>query len=460
MRHLILIAALTLCFARAYAADEKVPQTMDEINADLQARKEALEPFDEKKVKIDVESLGLDDVDKKPEEKAPVPVAVPANPVPTPRKDSVPVPAALPAIPTTPTPPPAAEKPATPAPAEAVPEGGVLEKIQTLIQKTADSVKKDEKNLPLPQVKPESLPTTNAADIKKPTEKYINSKKKENLKKRLEAEKRRKKHDSEDKVKLKKLNELREKYLRQAEKTFQLNNKNTLDDDSFDDEEKIIPHRKNLSPFLSDELPAAPILNRYRSLDNINIPIIPTPKERVDLLFDIITIGSVSAFNEDFKDIQNPNARNSLGDTILTYSVLLRKYPIIASVLTKGANPNLPNRLGYNPVDIAIEMLDMRSLELLANNKADLNERDAFGRTYLMHAARVGFLPAVELFISQGVDVNAMDNDGFTALAIAYRHRKEIIVQYLLKHGAEPWIEKPYSPEEQSILKELENRWE
>jgi ankyrin repeat protein len=84
---------------------------------------------------------------------------------------------------------------------------------------------------------------------------------------------------------------------------------------------------------------------------------------------------------------------------------------------------------------------------------------DAFGRTYLMHAARLGFLPAVDLLIGRGIDVNAMDNDGFTALSIAYRHKKELIVQYLLKNGAKTWIEKPYKPEDQSLIKELENRW-
>ena len=45
-----------------HAADSKTPQSMEEMIEDLKARKAALEPFDPKKVKIDVESLGLDDL--------------------------------------------------------------------------------------------------------------------------------------------------------------------------------------------------------------------------------------------------------------------------------------------------------------------------------------------------------------------------------------------------------------
>ncbi len=47
--------------------NSKTLQSMEEMFEDLKAKKAALEPFDPKKVKIDVESLGLDDLDKKTE---------------------------------------------------------------------------------------------------------------------------------------------------------------------------------------------------------------------------------------------------------------------------------------------------------------------------------------------------------------------------------------------------------
>jgi hypothetical protein len=230
-------------------------------------------------------------------------------------------------------------------------------------------------------------------------------------------------------------------------------------DEDFDNEEKIIPKRKELAPFALEELPPLPILNRSRTNENFHIPFVYTPKEYIDIMFSAISMGSISYFNEAFKYVLNPNITNDQGDTILTYALFLKKYSVISSVLAKGADPNLPNKLGHNPVSIAIELIDFQALELLAKNKADLNYKDAFGRTYLMHASRVGFLPAVDLLIKNNVNINDMDDDGFTALSIAYRHKKELIVQYLLKNGAKTWIEKTYNPQQKSFINDLNNRW-
>lgn len=411
-------------FTEIIFAKEKIPQTMEEINADLLAKKAAIEPFDQKRVKIDVESLGLDDVDKK-EKLPPESNPIVSQPEPTVTENN-----------------------------------GMISKIQNFLHKGhKEKSEEPQKNEIKPEEKKsETSPITSASDAKQPTEKYINSTKKQSLKKRLEDEKRRKINQKKQQDKLKKLNELRQHYLTKSEEIFSQNTENS-DEDLVEDSEKIIPQRKEVSPFISNELPASPILNRFRTADNLHIPIILTPQEKIDILFNTISLGSVSFFNDAYKNVANPNAVNQTGDTILTYALLLKKYPIIASALAKGADPDMPNRLGYLPISIAIEMLDIHSLEILTNNKADLEYVDIFGRTYLMHAARVGFLPAVELLVSKGADVNAMDYDGFTALSIAYRHKKEIIVKFLLKNGAKTWIEKPYDPGEQSLIKELKNRW-
>lgn len=443
MFRIILISFISIFFAQAsFAVDQKAPQTLEEINAELLAKKAALEPFNPKDVKVDLESLGLDDVEKKPSEK--LPEVVVEKKVEEPKAEIKEVkkeekPAAQPVVAE-----PEKQKPAEPA-------QGMFSKIQNIIQ----NVGKD-KNAPEIVLPP--TPTTTASDIKKPSEKYLNLQKKKSLKKRLEAEKQKKWNEKQNEEKLKKLAELRKKYLEEPkEEKFEGDEQ----DEDFVASNKIIPQKKDLNPFRSEEMPAAPILNRYRTKDDLHIPLILTIKERIALLFSTVSIGSVSAFNEAYKDIQNPNVQNETGDTILTYAIILKKYPIIASVLAKGADPNMPNKLGYTPTNIAIELLDFKSFELLAQNKADLEYIDAFGRTYLMHASRVGLLPAVDLLVShRGLDVNAMDHDGFTSLAIAYRHKKEIIVSYLLKHGAKTWIEKPYDTQQQSLINELENRWQ
>jgi hypothetical protein len=288
-----------------------------------------------------------------------------------------------------------------------------------------------------------------AKDSKKSTTKN----KKKSLRMELEEKEKITLNEKKQQEKLQKFEELKKFYLKD------LIAQEDSENEDLESEEKIIPKRKELAPFALEELPPLPILNRSRTVDNFHIPFVYTPKEYIDIMFSAISMGSISYFNEAFKYVLNPNITNDQGDTILTYAIFLKKYSVISSILAKGADPNLPNRLGHNPVSIAIELVDFQALELLAKNKADLYYKDAFGRTYLMHASRVGFLPAVDLLIKNNVSINDMDNDGFTALSIAYRHKKELVVQYLLKNGAKTWIEKNYNPQQKYFINDLNNRW-
>ncbi len=401
---LILILIISCTFEHFAFAEN---QTLDEINADLKAKKAELEPFDQAKVKIDVESLGLDNVDKKEEKK----------------------------FNETKSPPPA------PLGQEASEDSPSKVKDDVDSERKVEEVKKTDEF----KVEQSAIISPPAKDNKKPGDQYVNAQKKENIKKRLKMERQKKENAKKQKDKIEKFKKLRDLYL--------------LESNEGDAEEKIMPRKKDLNPFASEEMPALPILNRYRNGDNNHIPIILTPREKVDLLFKAISTNNVSFFNDSYRGVENPNAQNAFGDTILTYAILMRRYSIVASIIAKGADVNRANKLGYTPINIAIELLDFKLLEMLVSNKADLNYLDAFGRGYLMHAARVGFLPAADLFLSNGIDINLMDNDGFTALSIAYRHKKEVVVQYLLKHGAKTWIEKPYDPKNQSLIQELENRW-
>ena len=366
--------------------------------------------------KVDLESLGLDDVDKKPE-------AVEVK----------------------------NEEPVAAQPSQAAEKiEGIFSKIQNLVS---------EKVLPL--VKPEQevqKEVVEKKEVKKPQKKYLNAAKKRALKKQESLAKRREENERRQEEKLKKLNELREQYLKKAEK-YSDDHQNLSDEDFEKSDEIITPQKKNLNPFISDEVPPVPLLSQYRTSDNLHIPLTVTSQEKIDVLFNSIAEGIIAYFNAAYKNVENPNIKNSAGDSALTYAILLRRYPIIAAIISKGADLEMPNALGYNPTTIAIEMKDFKTFELLVNNKINLNYTDIFGQTYLMYATRAGFLSAVDLLLSRGVDINAMDKDGNTALGIAYRYKREVIVKFLLKNGAQAWVEKKFEPKEQSIIKELENRW-
>ena len=470
-------------------ADNKVPDSLEQINADLLAKKTKNDPFNGKEVKVDLESLGLDSIDPKdpvmanPEKEKPIEKPIEkllekaaeeslveknkaykqeitkSQLLPSVTKqDEVKSPSLSDRINS-------AIKSVSPKTAQTqkVEELGAASKIQNFLEKTKSSeppAKKEDEKKPAAAASENIAQSTDNAAKAKQT--YINAEKKRNLKKQLATKKLAQKKAAENEKKrlqkLSRLNELREKYLIKvnSEKSDAAKN---FDDDLTQSDEKIIPQKKEINRFISSESMPPPIMNRYRSRDNVNIPIILSLREKTDNLFRSITLEDISYFNSAFSDLENPDARNASGDTILTYAILTQRHEVIASILNKGADPNLANSLGYSPLQIAIEISDFNSFNLLVNANANINYADAFGRTYLMHAARVGFLAGVDLLLEKDVDVNAMDADGFTALSISYKYRKDLITALLLKYGAKTWVEKPYDPETASLMQELENRW-
>ncbi len=480
----IFLAAVLVIFSASIntQASDKVPDSLEQINADLLAKKAKADPFGGKSVKVDLESLGLDSVDSKEAEKEKVPAEeTPKIPVQEIEKskllttESKPKDAAQEgrtetslsekinsAIA-------AAAKKKSPQVGESKnadskpDDGGAISKIQNFLRKTKSEESSDKKVVGVAAPAQDSSGATDVTAAEKDLKNsHINAEKKRNLKKQLAAKNAAKKKAAENEKKrlkkLAKLNELRAKYLIKINAGKSAETKN-LDEDLSGDEGKIVPQKKEINKFVSYETAPPPILNRYRSHDNVGIPIVLSLREKIDNLFRSIGEEDISYFNSAYENLENPDVKNFSGDTILTYAILLQRYEVIASILGKGANPNLPNTLGYTPLQIATEILDFTSFNLLVNANADINYADGFGRTYLMHAARVGFLPGVQLLIEKGADLNVMDADGFTALAIAYQYKKDLIVALLLKHGAKTWIEKPYDPKTASMIQDLESRW-
>ncbi|MCE3254750.1 MAG: uncharacterized protein K0R25_244 [Rickettsiaceae bacterium] len=208
----------------------------------------------------------------------------------------------------------------------------------------------------------------------------------------------------------------------------------------------------------SDEVPP-PLLNRFRGDENKHHPLIMSNSEKVELMFKAIAENKIDWFNALFALVKDANIKNSAGESLLTFAVLMRRYDAVSSLLSKGADPDLSNDLGYTPLNIAIEMGDYKAVSILVEMGAKVDLVDNLGRTYLMQSSRVGSLPITDLLVSKGIDVNATDRNGTTALAIAYKHKKDIIAKYLLKHGAKSFIKKGYEEDESSMIDDLFNKW-
>jgi len=490
---LCLIVEPTLCFAKKI-------QTLEEINAELLKKKAALEPFNEKDIKIDLESLGLDDVNNqsksnedikvsqelpssqtKQETELNLPNLQPILPNNQINKEIKPVQKALPDKITNPIIPVSKseekkEENSTKKPQainsvvkseEKTQENIDLKQDKTLVKEQKEKLSID--NITNQNIKDNSEKTStdkiaesdnkqnNGAstsplanevkdkDAQKNPENEIEQKPK--VKKLTKAQIARK---NQEERRQKKLQELREQYL------IKINDRTTGDFVKSGD--IVVPERKKINPFISEEPPALPIVHNYRTIENSHIPIIVTFQEKVNNLFEAISKDDVAFFNSAYEHVRNPNIRNSLGDTILTYAILLGRYDIMMSIIAKGADVDLPNGLGYRPLEIAVELLDFKSFEILVASNANINYSDSLGKTYLMHCSKVGFLSAVKLLLDKGVDIDKVDINGFSAITVAYQNNRELIVRYLLKRGAKNIREVNFVPN-RSLIRDLENRW-
>ena len=97
------------------------------------------------------------------------------------------------------------------------------------------------------------------------------------------------------------------------------------------------------------------------------------------------------------------------------------------------------NRFGGTPLYFAASGGHREVVELFITEGANVNAKDWMGRTPLNDAAGRGYKEIVEILLANGADVNAKDNDGDTPLdwAIYYKEpdKEPETADLLRKHG-------------------------
>lgn len=127
--------------------------------------------------------------------------------------------------------------------------------------------------------------------------------------------------------------------------------------------------------------------------------------------------------------------RQSSDDETVLSAVAKGDIAKVESLLSKGADVNLADRMRWTPLHIAARNNRLDIVELLVNKGANLNPTNNRGQTPLHIAVTNGQKEIVELLITKGADVNMMagaDN----ALTLARKARNTEIVDLLTKHGA------------------------
>ena len=105
-------------------------------------------------------------------------------------------------------------------------------------------------------------------------------------------------------------------------------------------------------------------------------------------------------------------------------------------LISKGADVNMQNRMGWTPLHTAIQNRRQALIEPLIAKGANVNAKDNRGQTPLHIAVNLGQKEVVELLIAKGADVNVMGSRGDNALSLAQRRGNKEIIDLLVKHGA------------------------
>lgn len=85
----------------------------------------------------------------------------------------------------------------------------------------------------------------------------------------------------------------------------------------------------------------------------------------------------------------------------------------------------------------AAETNDLKGLRFLLNYGVDVNAKDTLGNTALITAVKYNRKEAVEFLVEKDADINLQDSNGNTALILACANSKNMATEMLLNHFAD-----------------------
>ncbi|KAI9824726.1 MAG: hypothetical protein M1832_001552 [Thelocarpon impressellum] len=155
----------------------------------------------------------------------------------------------------------------------------------------------------------------------------------------------------------------------------------------------------------------------------------------------------------------NADAVNDRNETPLHMACYGNVPGCVAALLEAGANLNIRNKQGELPLHLASYHGHAECVRLvLANTRAQADEKNAWGETGLHLASSNGHAQTVERLLERA-DPNAADNEGNTPLHRAAFKGHANVIEQLLSHKADPTIRSDFgqSPLDIAIRKKFES---
>ncbi|XP_072231838.1 receptor-interacting serine/threonine-protein kinase 4 [Leuresthes tenuis] len=126
------------------------------------------------------------------------------------------------------------------------------------------------------------------------------------------------------------------------------------------------------------------------------------------------------------------------GGSLLHHAITLANEEAVKFLLLNNANPNLANARGSTPLHLATEKHLKPLAELLLGRRStNVNAKDEDQYTALHWAAQNGDEAITRLLLDRGAAINETDGQGRTPAHVACQHGQENVIRVLLSRGAD-----------------------
>ncbi len=166
-----------------------------------------------------------------------------------------------------------------------------------------------------------------------------------------------------------------------------------------------------------------------------------TPATLADTILKEAQKGDLTPAFDLLKGGADPNIPDRLGFSALSRAAQFDSVELVHALITAGGEVNHFNRWGATPLMIA-KSGEVAEALIKVGSALDAvtipNGRGlAPGQTALIQAAQMNRLPVVEVLLAHGAAVNLRDGDGRNALMLAAMNGHEQVVQALVADGAD-----------------------